>query len=297
MRKSHAGRLADILTATLMLFVACLSGCSRTISALYNSSSTSADLSSSSLIFGTVASSTSSSAQTVTLSNTGNTALKISTITLSGIDANSFSESNNCPTNLASGNSCTLTAHFTPVIAGSFTAAVTITDNASPSAQTILLSGIAPPVAVSVSPATIALSSGQTAQLTATVINAANKAVTWSISPGGVGSIGTSGLYTAPATIAAAQTVAVTATSLADAAASSSTTITLEPSVAVSVSPATMALNSGRTAQLTATVTNAANKAVTWSISPGGVGLLAWGTREFFQHECSGRRRPPVSGG
>ena len=276
MRTSYIGRLAGILTTTLILFVACLSGCGRTI-ALSNSSSTSstsADLSSSSLMFGTVTSSTSSSAQTVTLSNTGNTALNISTITLSGIGANSFNESNNCPTSLAAGNSCPITADFTPVMAGSFTAVITITDNASPSAQAIVLSGTAPPVAVSVSPATTALSSGQTAQLTATVTNTANKAVTWSSSPVGVGSISTSGLYTAPATIATAQTVTVTATSLADTTVSSSATITLNPPIAVSMSPAATALDSGQTTQLTATVINTANKAVTWSTSPVGVGSI-----------------------
>ena len=237
-------------------------------------------------MFGTVTSGTSSSAQTATLSNTANTALNISTITLSGIDANSFNESNNCPTSLAAGNSCTITADFTPVMAGSFIAAITITDNASPSARTITLSGTAPPVEVSVSPATMTLNSGQTAQLTATVTNTANKAVTWSISPVGVGSISTSDLYTAPATITTAQTVTVTATSLADTTASSSTTMTLEPSVAVTVSPATIALNSGQTAQLTvagtnvvdngtnqltATVTNALNPSVTWSALLGTI--------------------------
>ena len=130
------------------------------------------------------------------------------------------------------------------------------------------------------------LNSGHTAQLTATVTNTANRAVTWSISPVGVGSISTSDLYTAPATITTAQTVTVTATSLADTTASSSTTITLEPSVAVTVSPATIALNSGQTAQLTvagtnvvdngtnqliATVTNALNPSVTWSALLGTI--------------------------
>ena len=237
-------------------------------------------------MFGTVISSTSSPAQTVTLSNTVNTALNISAITLSGIDANSFNESNNCPTSLAAGNSCTITADFSPVKAGSFIAAITITDNAFPSARSITLSGTAPPVAVSVSPATMTLNSGQTAQLTATVTNSANKAVTWSISPVGVGSISTSNLYTAPATITTAQTVTVTATSLADTTASSSATMTLEPSVAVTVSPATIALNSGQTAQLTvagtnvvdngtnqliATITNALNPSVTWSALLGTI--------------------------
>jgi Concanavalin A-like lectin/glucanases superfamily len=275
MRTCYIDRARAILTATLILFLACLSGCGGMISALSNSSSTSATLSSSSLVFGPGASSSPGSAQSVTLSNTGNAALNISTITLSGIDATSFSESTSCLTSLAAGSSCTITAGFAPVMAGSFTAAITITTTAFPSAQTILLSGTAPPVEVSVSPVTMTLNSGQAAQLTATVTNASNKALTWSISPVGVGSISTSGLYTAPAIIATAQTVTVTATSVADTKASSSSTMTLAPSVAVSVSPATMALNSGQDGQLTATVTNASNKAVTWSISPVGVGSIS----------------------
>jgi hypothetical protein len=156
-------------------------------------------------------------------------------------------------------------------MAGSYTASITITDNASPSVQTITLSGSAPPVAVSVNPAIVTLSSGQPAQLTATVANAANKAVTWSISPAGVGSISPSGLYTAPATITTLQTVTVTATSQADTTAYSSTTITLVSSITVIVNPAAAALNSGQSAQLTATVTNALNPSVTWSALLGSI--------------------------
>jgi Pectate lyase superfamily protein/Abnormal spindle-like microcephaly-assoc'd, ASPM-SPD-2-Hydin len=128
-----------------------LSGCG--LGTALSTHSTSAALSSSSLIFGTVTG-TSSPAQNVTLSNTGNTPLAISGIALSGVDPNSFSESNNCPASLAAGSSCAITEHFTPVIAGSFTAIITITDNASPSEQTIILSGTASPVAVSVGPPT-----------------------------------------------------------------------------------------------------------------------------------------------
>ncbi|MDP9049983.1 MAG: choice-of-anchor D domain-containing protein, partial [Acidobacteriota bacterium] len=264
--------LAGILTATLILFVASLSGCSsRIVSASIDSSSSSAATSSSAVVFGIVPSDTSSSAQTVKLFNTGNTQLIISSIALSGINANSFHESNDCPTSLVAGSSCTITVDFSPVVAGSYTAAITITDNASPPTQTIVLNGTGPPVAVSVSPVTKALNRGQTLQLTATVTNASDTAVTWSIRPAGEGSIGPSGLYTAPATITTTQIVTVTATSQADTTASSSASITLEPSVAVNVRSATTALTSGRTAQLTATVTNTSNKVVSWSIRPAGV--------------------------
>src|SRR5208282_3076771 len=76
-------------------------------------------------------------------------------------------------------------------------------------------SPLQPPVAVSVTPATATLYGGQTQQFTATVTNTSNTAVTWTISPAGTGTINSSGLYTAPATISTQQTVTVTATSQA----------------------------------------------------------------------------------
>jgi RHS repeat-associated protein len=82
-------------------------------------------------------------------------------------------------------------------------------------------------ITVSVSPATATLYAGQTQQFTATVNNTANTAVTWSISPAGVGSISSSGLYTAPTAVTAQQMVTVTATSQADTSKSATATVTL----------------------------------------------------------------------
>ena len=64
---------------------------------------------------------------------------------------------------------------------------------------------------VSVSPSAVSLSVAQMQQFTATVTGMGNTSVTWSISPS-VGNISASGLYTAPASIASAQTVTVIAT-------------------------------------------------------------------------------------
>jgi RHS repeat-associated protein len=133
-----------------------------------------------------------------------------------------------------------------------------------------------PPVSVAVSPTTATLYQGQTQQLTAVVANNPNTAVTWSISPA-VGSISTSGLYTAPASVTASQTVTVKAISVADTTKSATATITLSPPIAVSVSPATATLYASQNQQLTATVTNTTNTAVTWSISPAGVGTVTTG--------------------
>ncbi len=78
------------------------------------------------------------------------------------------------------------------------------------------------------SPASATLSASQSQQFTATVTGSSNTAVTWSLSPA-VGTISASGLYTAPGVIASAQTVTVTATSVADATKSASATVNLQP--------------------------------------------------------------------
>jgi hypothetical protein len=72
---------------------------------------------------------------------------------------------------------------------------------------------VAPP-SVSVSPSSVTLTANQMQTFAATVVNSTNQSVTWSISPN-VGNISaTTGVYTAPATIASNQApVTVTATS------------------------------------------------------------------------------------
>jgi YVTN family beta-propeller protein len=84
---------------------------------------------------------------------------------------------------------------------------------------------------VTVTPNSTTLSSGGTQQMSATVTNASSQTVTWSItavSPTGAaqGSISSTGLYMAPATITTAATVTITATS-ADGTATGTASITL----------------------------------------------------------------------
>ncbi len=88
-----------------------------------------------------------------------------------------------------------------------------------------------PSVAVSVSPASAALLTGETQQFTATVTGSTNTAVTWAVNgvTGGnatVGAISSSGLYTAPSTAPAAA-VTIRATSAASVSASSTATATV----------------------------------------------------------------------
>lgn len=100
-------------------------------------------LSPSSLIFSTQTVGTPSAAQPVTLTNTGNAALSITSIAASG----DFAETNTCGTGLPGGSGgnimavCAINVTFTPTAAGSRTGAITIIDNASGSPHTVNLTG------------------------------------------------------------------------------------------------------------------------------------------------------------
>ena len=92
------------------------------------------------------------------------------------------------------------------------------------------------PVSVTVSPGTVTLFGGQSQQFTATVSGSSNTAVTWSVPAGTPGSISTTGLYTAAATVPY-QTVIVTATSQADPTKTATATVTLSPPISTVPAP------------------------------------------------------------
>jgi hypothetical protein len=80
---------------------------------------------------------TSSAPKTVTLSNTGNSTLTITSIAASG----NFSEANTCSSALAPNATCVVDVLFTPTATGTRTGTLTITDNATAGPQTVSLSG------------------------------------------------------------------------------------------------------------------------------------------------------------
>jgi hypothetical protein len=87
-----------------------------------------------------------------------------------------------------------------------------------------------PPVSVSVSPSgPVPLTAGQTMRFAQSVNNSLDSGVDWSISPKNSGTIDSTGLYTAPATIKNQTTVTVTATSITDQSKTGTATITLQP--------------------------------------------------------------------
>jgi hypothetical protein len=82
-----------------------------------------------------------SAPQTITLTNSGTGTLNITNISLAGVNAGDFAQTNNCPATLATNQSCTLNVTFTPTAAGSRSAMLVITDNAANSPQNVSLSG------------------------------------------------------------------------------------------------------------------------------------------------------------
>jgi hypothetical protein len=122
-----------------------------------------ASLSPTTVSFGNVVSGVISSAQTVTLSNTGNAALTISGITIGGANPSDFAETNTCGSSLAAGVSCMISVTFTPGSVASFSATISVADSAAGSPQTASLSGAgiaAPDFTVTATPATETVSYG-----------------------------------------------------------------------------------------------------------------------------------------
>jgi uncharacterized protein YjdB len=121
---------------------------------------------------------------------------------------------------------------------------------------------------VTLAPTAVSISSGGSAQLTATVVpaTATNKTVAWSSSNNLVATVSATGLVTAVG--AGTATITVT-TQDGNFTATCAVTVTIIPVsvTGVSVTPATSSITVGGTAQLTATVApaTATNKTVAWS--------------------------------
>jgi len=98
-------------------------------------------LSAISLAFGDQSAGSTSASKSVTVTNSGSTSLTLSSIALTGAQADDFALSKTCGGSLSAGASCTLSVTFKPVSTGSKVASVSITDNASGSPQSIALTG------------------------------------------------------------------------------------------------------------------------------------------------------------
>jgi hypothetical protein len=97
-----------------------------------------------SLTFGPQAIGTTSSPQMVTITNTGLLTLTISSIGITGADASDFAQTNTCGPTLAPNADCQVSVTFKPTAIGSRSAAVSVTDDAPGSPQSVSLAGTTP---------------------------------------------------------------------------------------------------------------------------------------------------------
>ena len=102
-------------------------------------STTSATLSAnpSTLTFASQALNTTSGAQTVTISNTGNAAATVSGVTTTG----AFAQTDTCGSSIAAGASCAVSVTFDPTAAGTATGTLSVSSNATGSPTTVALTG------------------------------------------------------------------------------------------------------------------------------------------------------------
>ncbi len=103
---------------------------------------TAASFSPTSLTFAAQKVGTTSAAQTVTLTNvSGNSTMTITATGFSGTNLGDFAQNNNCNGSVAPKKSCTFNVTFKPTATGARSAALSVTDNAGGSPQTVPVSG------------------------------------------------------------------------------------------------------------------------------------------------------------
>ena len=139
-------------------------------------------------------------------------------------------------------------------------------------------------VAVTISPTSSQLSTGQTQQFTANISGTRYKSMIWLVNgvAGGNttnGTVSSSGLYTAPQT-APNNSVQVTAASVYQPSALASAIVSISSTVpvAISVTPSSTSLQLGATKQFSASVSGTSNTAVAWLVNGTTGGSAALGT-------------------
>ena len=107
---------------------------------------------------------TASTPQAVTLSNTGNEPMTISSITITGTNSGDFARTSNCPVSpatLAVNASCAINVTFTPTAPFTRTATLLISDNAFGGPQQITLTGIGTAPEASLLPSSLTFANQQ----------------------------------------------------------------------------------------------------------------------------------------
>ncbi len=139
-------------------------------------------LSPASLNFGDQTVGVASGAKIVTLQNTGNVNLSITSIQITGANNGDF-KSGTCPSSLSPNTSCQISVTFTPAATGTRNATLVVADSAANSPQSVSLTGIGstiPNYTVSANPTSVTVNPGSAADyvITLTPLNGYDGTVT-----------------------------------------------------------------------------------------------------------------------
>jgi hypothetical protein len=105
---------------------------------------------------------TTSTVQTITLTNSGGAALTVASVTVSG----DFAATSGCGSSVSAGASCNISVTFTPTATGNRTGTLTITDNANGSPHTVALNGTGATFGVSSNSNSLTATPGESATAT-----------------------------------------------------------------------------------------------------------------------------------
>jgi hypothetical protein len=121
-----------------------------------------------SLTFNNTALNTASAARSLTLTNSGSTAISITGITFTGTNSNDFSQTNSCNNTVAASGTCVLNVAFKPTETGTRTATISIANNGTVTPATASLSGIGEDFSQTLSSSTATVAAGSSATFTVT---------------------------------------------------------------------------------------------------------------------------------
>ncbi len=155
-----------------------------------------------------------------------------------------------------------------PTAVGTYNFGIHVTDSSDDGTAHAFVITVAaePAVVVSVTPATITVTSGASTQFTAMVTNTSNLAVTWTASSG---TISSAGLYRAP-TVSANTTATVMATSVADPTKSATASVTITPPPVSITTTSLLNATAGTTYSNSLTATGG-TLPFTWTLSSGSL--------------------------
>ena len=228
--------------------------------------------------------------QTLTITNAGTGALQIKNITLDGSSGFGLI-SPPVGVILQPGRRLEVSVSFEPRVATSYYGTLEVISKTTSAKVLLKGTGTSSAVGVSISPTGATLQVGHSQQFTATVSNTSNTAVTWLVNGtvGGdstLGTISSTGLYTAPSSVPSPSSVTVTAQSVADTSKSASANVSVVSSTVSQyyIAPTGSDSNDGSAVHPWATIAHAATV-----IGPGATVHVAAGTYTgYFTTSVSG---------